>query len=108
MTARESRYIHMLLGYRDRPPTIGRIFRASLPAYLVLAAVFGAAAIAVSGMAGGTGPLLLLVSFVTMILRDLGNSRRSIAFWPLTREAIDWTKVEAMAAASPTPASSAR
>lgn len=108
MTARETRYIHMLLGYRDRPPTIGRVLRASARMYLLLAGVFGAGAIVLSGPLGGTGPLLLAVSYVTMILRDLGYSRRSIAFWPLTREVIDWTRVEAMVVASPRPGSGSR
>lgn len=100
MNARETRYLRQLSTYRDRPPTVAGVFRASLKTYAFLAAAFGVLALVAWGAFGTPGLVGVAASYATMLLRDLGHVRRSLAVWPITRDVIDWPKVEALVAAS--------
>lgn len=98
MTASSMRYIKRLLAYRDRSPTIRRIFRDNLQVYLALTVTFAALTAFFALLCGRTGALMSATAFVAVLLRDVGHVRRSIAMWPTTAEIVDWPKVENMAA----------
>ena len=109
MDARSTRYVRPLLAYRDRTPTIVGVFAASARTYALLAVAFALLTLLAGLVAGAIGAAVVATAFFTTVLRDLGHARHSIRMWPVTREVVDWPKVERLAASGdPTDSTSAR
>ena len=70
-----------------------KVFRCA-PKYLGGTLYFGGSAILTYSIWGVFPPILLGVSFVTMMLRDLGVFLRTVQLWPVQQQVIDWEKVD--------------
>ena len=103
MTASQDRYLRNLLAHRNRPPTIGSIFRAGVRSHLVLFLLFAALGAFISPAFGWTGAAFLATSFFSVLLRDLSHFRSAVRLWPVTHEIVDWPRVEHLVEANEAP-----
>lgn len=97
-TPKELARLRLLRSFRATPPTVGRYLRINwwLP-LLQLAA--GGATVAIASWAGLTALAWACGgAFAAMMLRDVGWYRQNVLAWPLTREILDWDRVDALLA----------
>jgi len=90
--------LRLFLRFRNRPPTILAQFAANRGRYLFLLA--GTCVLA--GLSylvdGGWAGRLVGAAAAGAVVRDIGLFRRVAAGWPITREVINWAKVELLLA----------
>lgn len=82
--------------------TVGLIW-ANRRMYVLLFLAFSVLAALAYSQFGSLGASYLLVSFVAVVVRDIGFYRRSIAIWPILEQIVDWQKAEDLAASDATP-----
>ena len=88
--------------YRNEPLILGTLLWAMKFKYLAGALYFGASAVLTYAIWGVFPPILLAVSFVTLLLRDFGVFLRTVQIWPVQQQVIDWEKVDQLLAADDT------
>lgn len=80
--------------FRERPPTIRRLFALSTRFYAALLIALGLAALPWIAI-GQWNQIWLYASFACgLLLRDFQLNRMAAQFWPALAEVLDWKKVD--------------
>jgi hypothetical protein len=97
MTRTERRQLQAYLHFRDRPMSVLALVRFNWRIFALVVAM-GLASVAVTLAAGVPFMAWILgVAYGTIALRDIGQCLRSSRTWSMTRELLDWPKVERLA-----------
>lgn len=93
---RQRDLIRKLIAARLKPPTLIGLLLAwpSLPLLSLVAMVSVAALVAL-----GLNPLAMLMAGICLgaAARDVGIAGRTVRFWPIQQELLDWQKIDALA-----------
>jgi hypothetical protein len=94
----QKRQLHAFLHFRHRTMSVPALVAFNWRIFLLLFVAGGATvgACLYYGMEAQAG--LFAVAYGALVLRDLAHLRRASRVWPMTREILDWSKVERMAA----------
>lgn len=80
--------------FRDRPPTIWRLFAISTRFYMVLLITLIVAAMPWIAI-GQWSQIWIYVAFACgLLLRDYQLNRMAAQFWPALAQVLDWKKVD--------------
>lgn len=98
LTAHEQQVLKFYLKYRYTCPTLMRLLIRYLPSWGMMACTFAivlGVVFLLTG-AGRSAPYLIFVTGVWTgaVLRDFGQCRRVVRFWPLHQRVLDWPAVE--------------
>ena len=95
----EKKYAKRLLTFRDRPVTIGSVYRGEGTPNVVaiLFIYFGLAIAFFVWVSLYALAFLMLGILVGSLANGFGLVRKSVKFWPVQRQLTDWDKVEKMA-----------
>jgi uncharacterized membrane protein YccF (DUF307 family) len=92
---KQRQLIAFYLSYKDQNPTFPSLIRFNLRGYFLLL-FLATILITIEWLFAGWIAGLFFISFVLgAFCRDVGLHRRTCRMWPLTREIVDWQKVEA-------------
>ena len=94
MTPMQLRNLRLYLELRDKPMSIGLLFRRNARIYGILLLLFTALAAFVYILYGLVPSLFVVTAFAVMVLRDIGFYRRNVQLWPCLNRVLDWSKVE--------------
>jgi hypothetical protein len=95
----EQKYARRLLSFRDRPVTIVSIYGAEgTPKRLaILIIYFGLSTAFFAWVNAYPAAFLMLGILIGSLANGFGLARKSVRFWPIQRQLMDWNKVERMA-----------
>lgn len=94
MTPLQCRNLQIYLHFREKRITVAGIFWLNRRIYVLMLALFAAAALLSYFAAGILGGAFVGVVFASCLLRDIGHFRKTVALWPVLREVLDWNKIE--------------
>jgi hypothetical protein len=98
LTGHERRVLEFYLKYRYTCPTRARLISRYVPSWGIMACTFGIVLGVLYAMSGTVTavPALVFVTGVWLgaILRDYGQCRRVIQYWPLHQRVLDWQAIE--------------
>jgi hypothetical protein len=95
----EQKFAKRLLLYRDKPVTIASLYRSEGTLIrLAIGVIYFAMATALFAWMNFYGATYLMIGILVGALSSgFGIARKSVKFWPINRQVIDWDKVEKMA-----------
>ena len=94
----EQKFASRLLSLRDKPLTLGTIYRMQGKRYVVLFIVFGLATTYFAWFRLQPGVYLMLGGLAGVLLSGSGVARVQTRLWPMQKKVLDWEKVQRMAA----------
>lgn len=74
--------------------TVFALLWANRRIYTILLLVFAGLAVFAYPAFGTLGPSFLAVALFSIVLRDIGYFRRTVAIWPVLQQVLDWNKIE--------------
>lgn len=101
MNRMQHRQLQLYLHFRNRDVSVSAMFHFNWRIYTVILATAVLTMSAMLYVGLPTGAELIGAAYVVLVLRDVGYFRRMKRTWPLTRELLDWPKVERMAKVTP-------
>ena len=95
----EQKFAKRLLLYRDKPVTIASLYRSEgTLTRLAIGVIYSVLATALFAWMNFYGAAYLMIGILVGALSSgFGIARKSVKFWPINRQVIDWDKVEKMA-----------
>jgi hypothetical protein len=96
MTRLQLRHLQVYLKYRERPMTITGLLWTNRRIYLLMSVLFGAIAWIFYLLGGWWLAGYVIVALVCAVARDIGYYRRSARIWPVTKDVLDWPKIEGL------------
>ncbi len=97
----EQKFASRLLSVRDRPVTLGTLYRMGIRTHIIISVYFGPAIAYFAWADLQPGFYLMLGVLCGVLVTNFAMARAQTKLWPMQEKVLDWEKVRRMALGEP-------